>query len=194
MLAVVASTFGFLIALLLNAFAAFDAAFTQATPAIPHALDQRLAFLVPTVWGFNARWLPVFLGLRAPRGRLLLAAVLAAFGGVAFSVAALFVVAAILAAAALRIFEPAVPFLTAHNGRPSGGLCAAPAKINGVHPSFPWFVRLAYAWLLIASALTVWAAAGDRAGGIWGASRHAVTVGFLAAMVFSIGQKILPAF
>ena len=47
---------------------------------------------------------------------------------------------------------------------------------------------------VIAGALTVWAAAADHAGGIWGASRHAVTVGFLAAMVFAIGQKILPAF
>ena len=27
-----------------------------------------------------------------------------------------------------------------------------------------------------------------------GASRHALTVGFLASMVFSIGQRILPAF
>ena len=191
MLAVVASTFGFLLTLLLNVVAAFDAAFTQATPAIPHALDQRLlaapvwAFLVPTVWGFNARWLPVFLGLPAPRGRLLLAAIVAAFMGVAFSVAgfallaaAVLVVAAVLAIAALRIFEPAVQ----------------PAKINGVHASFPLFVRLTYVWLLIAGVLTIWAAAADRAGGLWGASRHAVTVGFLAAMVFAIGQKILPAF
>jgi len=30
--------------------------------------------------------------------------------------------------------------------------------------------------------------------GIWGASRHALTVGFLAMMVFSIGQRVLPAF
>jgi uncharacterized protein involved in response to NO len=191
MLAVVASTFGFLITLLLNAVAAFDAAFTQGTPAIPHALDQRLlavpvwAFLVPTVWGFNARWLPVFLGLRAPRGRLLIAAVATAFAGVGFSVAGLaiaaatfFLIAALEATIALRIFEPALQ----------------PAKINGVHSSFPLFVRLTYVWLFIAGTLTVWAAAADHAGGIQGASRHAVTVGFLAAMVFAIGQKILPAF
>jgi len=191
MLAIVASTFGFLLTLLLNLVSAFDAAFTQATPAIPHALDQRLlavpvwAFLVPTVWGFNARWLPIFLGLRAPRGRLLLAGIVGAFAGVALSVAGfalaaatLSVAAAVLAIAALRIFEPA----------------AQPAKINGVHASFPLFVRLTYVWLLIAGALTIWAAAADRAGGIWGASRHAVTVGFLAGMVFAIGQKILPAF
>jgi hypothetical protein len=34
----------------------------------------------------------------------------------------------------------------------------------------------------------------DRAGGIWGASRHAITVGFIASMVFVIGQRILPPF
>src|SRR6185312_4042034 len=34
----------------------------------------------------------------------------------------------------------------------------------------------------------------DHQGGIWGASRHALTVGFAAGMVFSIGPRILPAF
>jgi hypothetical protein len=191
MLAVIASTFGFLATLFLNVAAAFYTALTKSAPAVPHALDQRLlavpvwAFLVPTVWGFNARWLPVFLGLRAPRGRVLLCAVASAFAGVAFSVsglsvvaAALFVLSGSIAAVALRVFEPAEQL----------------AKINGVHASFPSFVRLTYVWLLVAGALTVWAAAADHAGGIWGASRHAATVGFLAAMVFAIGQKILPAF
>jgi hypothetical protein len=40
----------------------------------------------------------------------------------------------------------------------------------------------------------VWAALADQHGGIWGASRHALTVGFLSVMVFSIGPKMLPAF
>jgi len=56
--------------------------------------DQRLitlatwGFLVPAVWGFNARWLPVFLGLSQPRPRfvslafgLAWAAILAEFFG-----------------------------------------------------------------------------------------------------------------
>ncbi len=191
MLAVVASTFGFLLALLINVAVALYVALTQTSPAIPHALDQRLlavpvwAFLIPTVWGFNARWLPIFLGMRAPRGGMLLRAVAAAFAGVGFSAAGLamaaavtFVVSAVMAIAALRVFEPA----------------QQPAKLNGVHRSFPFFVRLTYVWLMVAGALTIRAAAADHAGGIWGASRHAATVGFLAAMVFAIGQKILPAF
>ena len=69
-----------------------------------------------------------------------------------------------------------------------------PAKIEGVHWSFPFFIRAAYAWLLIASALWLLAAWADSRGGIWGAARHALTVGFISTMVFAIGQRVLPAF
>ena len=191
MLAVVAGTCGFLLALLLNLFATCSAAWIGLSPAISPVLDQRLlavpvwAFLVPTVWGFNARWLPVFLGLRTPNGRQLLMASALAWTAVLFALAgrtllfALFVLAAsALAATALNVFRKA----------------AQPAKTNGIHPSFPLFIKAAYIWLGIAGVLTVWAAMADHGGGIWGASRHAVTVGFLAAMVFGIGQRILPAF
>ena len=57
-----------------------------------------------------------------------------------------------------------------------------PPKIAGVHRTFPHFVRAAYAWLLVSAAISVSAALWDRAGGLWGASRHALTVGFMAAM------------
>jgi hypothetical protein len=40
----------------------------------------------------------------------------------------------------------------------------------------------------------IWAAFADQHGGIWGASRHALTVGFAATMVFAIGPRILPHF
>jgi uncharacterized protein involved in response to NO len=42
--------------------------------------------------------------------------------------------------------------------------------------------------------MSVWAAFADVHGGIWGASRHALTVGFAATMVFTIGPRILPHF
>jgi hypothetical protein len=79
---------------------------------------------------------------------------------------------------ALRLLEP-----TTH-----------PAKVKGVHTSFPVFVRLAYISALVAGALGIWAASVQNSHGIWGASRHALTVGFLAMMVFTIGQRVLPAF
>jgi uncharacterized protein involved in response to NO len=40
----------------------------------------------------------------------------------------------------------------------------------------------------------MYAAIADTHGGIWGAYRHALTVGFLSTMVFAIGQRVLPAF
>ena len=69
-----------------------------------------------------------------------------------------------------------------------------PAKVLGVHSSFPFFVRVAYFWAMVAASLGIWAASVEDSHGIWGASRHALTVGFLATMVFSIGQRVLPAF
>jgi hypothetical protein len=89
-----------------------------------------------------------------------------------------FVLAAVMVAISLRLFEPSIQ----------------PPKIRGVHPTFPLFVRSAYGWLIVAAALGAAAALWDSSGGIWGASRHAFTVGFVSVMVFCIGQRVLPAF
>lgn len=188
---VMASTVAFLLALVANQVVTVALAWTSTHPAIPHWLDQRYLFLaawgfpVLAVWGFNARWLPVFLGIREPWGGGLMAALAASAAGLAAALfgqlqiaTALLLMASILATAALGVFE-----------RPR-----KPAKTLGVSPSFPAFVRGAYLWLLAAAALGAYAALADTHGGIWGASRHALTVGFLATMVFAIGQRVLPAF
>jgi hypothetical protein len=67
-------------------------------------------------------------------------------------------------------------------------------KTLGVHRSFPTFVRIAYVWMLISAVLSLTAAFIDQHHGWWGASRHAITVGFISTMVFAIGQRVLPAF
>ena len=188
---VMAGAIGFLLSLLANLVTAFQAAMYASSPAIAHVANQRLlvlftwAFPVVTIWGFSARWLPVFLGLRDPRHRLLvlalivnIAAVATALVGSWVTATGLFVIAASLSATSLNIFDPPV----------------RPAKVHGVHATFPAFVRVAYAWLLISSAISLSAALWDRTGGLWGASRHALTVGFISTMVFSIGQRVLPAF
>jgi uncharacterized protein involved in response to NO len=138
------------------------------------------------VWGFSAKWLPVFLGLCPARGKLLLgavgintAAIVVTFLGWTELAMIGFVVAIVVAATSLGLFSPG----------------ERPAKLNGVHSTMPFFVRLAYIWALVAALLGVWAASfTSNAHGIWGASRHALTVGFLATMVFAIGQRVLPAF
>ncbi len=142
-------------------------------------------FLVPFVWGFSAKWMTVFLGLKPLRTRSLLAALVVNLIGLGLTVAGvgwigswLFVVAAAMAVAALRMFEPS----------------DKEAKIRGVHSSFPFFVRMAYVWLIVAAILGIAAIRWDSSGGIWGASRHALTVGFISVMIFCVGQRILPAF
>lgn len=189
--AVVAASGGFFLALAANLAACIGLAWRGASPALPHALDQRYlalitwGFLVPFIWGFSARWMHIFLGLRPARTRWLAAAVAVNFAGVvsaAFGdegVAAILLIAgALLAIVAIRMFEPAI----------------REPKTRGLHSSFPFFVRLAYAWMLIAAVLGAAAVRWDTSGGFWGASRHALTVGFIAMMVLCIGQRILPAF
>ena len=44
-------------------------------------------------------------------------------------------------------------------------------KIRGVHSTFPFFVRMAYGWLLVTAVLGVAATRWDTSGGIWGAGR-----------------------
>lgn len=140
--------------------------------------------MVPFVWGFSAKWLPVFLGLRPLRMRLLLAAtalnegaVVAALCGQFGVAVALLLVAAPLSGYALRLFETP----------------QQAAKTKSVYAGYPMFVHFAYIWLVIAAALGVWAESMGSAG-VWGASRHALTVGFVATMVFCAGQRVLPAF
>ena len=191
MVLVILATVVFLLTLLINAVALFRLALTGSTPALPHLLDLQLVMmaiwgvLVPTIWGFNARWLPIFAGFGQPRAGWLFAAFGLSLTGIVLVFlnrwgisSAVFVASALLAIQGLRVWHPAVQ----------------PAKVHNIHPSFPHFLRIAYGWLLIASLLGCLAALEDRSGGLWGASRHALTVGFVALMVFTIGQRVLPAF
>lgn len=185
------ATLAFLAALVVNAWMLSAQALSGSSPALPHVSDQQFVvlavwgILVPTIWGFNARWLPVFLGLKRPNSKgLYIAYALSVAGVVATWVdflplaGVLFLLAALMAIEALHVWAAA----------------ANEPKLLNVHHSFPFFVRLAYVWLLVSCALALIAARIDTQGGFWGASRHAITVGFVAMMVFAIGQRILPAF
>ena len=191
MTSVLMGTAGLLAGILFNFVECLRLAIAGTTEGFPHALDQRYlvilawGFLAPTVWGFSARWLPTFLGIGRPRERLFasvlvidVAAIMIAVSGFVAGATILLTITAVAMVLALRLME-----------RPHH-----PAKVQGIHPSFPVFVRLAYAWMVIAAAMSIWASLGDQHGGIWGASRHALTVGFAATMVFAIGPRILPHF
>ncbi|HKV26588.1 MAG TPA: hypothetical protein VJN93_18475 [Candidatus Acidoferrum sp.] len=188
---VASACIGLCLVLLTNLVGCVSVVLRGSTPAFPHLFDQRYlalvawGFLVPFVWGFSAKWMTVFLGLKPVRTNLLvLALVLNIFGlicvfsGFVFTGSWFFLAGGVLAAAAIRIFEPAV-----HE-----------PKTRGVHSSFPFFVRLSYVWLLVAAGLGVAASRLDTSGGFWGASRHALTVGFISTMILCVGQRVLPAF
>jgi hypothetical protein len=190
---VLIGTFGFGASLLLNLVVAAYISLYDTGPAFPVIFEARFlvlvcyAFIVPTVWGFSARWLPVFLGLDPFNGRALNYALMLAIAGVllavtGFSQAAHWTIAAAAVAAviAFHLFE-----------RPAANHAS---KTAGVHVSFPAFVRIAYIWLLAATALGICGVYLDHDHGWIGASRHALTVGFVSTMVFAIGQRVLPAF
>ena len=188
---VISAGIGLLLALATNLAGSIYVSLRGASPAFPHSLDQRYlalmawGFLVPFVWGFSAQWMSVFLGLKPVRPKLLFGALGANAAGILLTflgwtpvATGLFVLGAALAIAGLRMFESS----------------RQEPKTRGVHASFPVFIRMAYGWLLAAALLGAAAARWDTSGGIWGASRHALTVGFIAVMVFCVGQRILPAF
>lgn len=188
---VIAGSLGLLVTLIVNLGVTLQLTLRGASSALPSGFDQEFlvlqtwGVLVIFVWGFSAKWLPTFLGLKPTHSRLLLLALALDCAGIAVAFTSRMLAAAILlllgaatAIYSLRLFERSV----------------RPAKVKGVHSSFPVFVRIAYIWTLVAAGLGVWAASAGNSQGIWGASRHALTVGFLAMMVFAIGQRVLPAF
>ena len=188
---VLSSTIGFLLTLLANFGLALYVGIGASTPAFPHVADQRFwilalwGFIALSIWGFSAKWLTTFLGLGKPDDRMLLGALACVGAGVIMTGAglarpgsALLLIAAVCAVLGLQIFA-----------RPE-----REPKVQGIHRSFPFFVRTAYVWMVVAAGTSIWALVADQSGGIWGASRHALTVGFISTMVFSIGQRVLPAF
>lgn len=160
-------------------------------PLFPFDLNQRYlvlitwALVVPFIWGFATRWMPPLFGLRPSRQWLLLPTLAVLYAGVGISLigelltgALVLLAASALFVCALRVWEP---------------LAKSPA-LRGVHPSATFFMRSAFAWLVVAAVLAVVAAALPMPNGYAGAGRHALTVGFFSITVFVIGPRILPAF
>jgi hypothetical protein len=191
MVSVLLGTVGLAAAVLFNFVECVRLAVHGDLRSFPYALDQKYlvllawGFLVPVVWGFSARWLHSFLAISKPNAQIFRLALGLDLIGVLFGVTGWAIPATIL----LTSSAVAIGFALHLTQRPHGQ-----AKVLGIHPSFPSFVRIAYVWLVIAGSMSIWAALADQHGGIWGASRHALTVGFVATMVFSIGPRILPHF
>lgn len=191
MVSVLVGTAGMAAAVVFNFVECLRLALAGGLRSFPHGLDQKYlvllgwGFVAPVVWGFSARWLPAFLGVSAPDDKKLRWALGLDVTGVLCGAIGWPKVATIFLAAGAVVIVAALRLTRAPERR---------AKTLNVARSFPAFVRLAYAWLVVAGSMGIWAAWRDGHGGIWGASRHALTVGFAATMVFAIGPRILPHF
>jgi hypothetical protein len=191
MVSVLLGTAGLMAAVIFNFVECLRLALQGSALSFPYALDQKYlillawGFLVPVVWGFSARWLPTFLAINKPDPLKLRWALALNLLAVIYGAAGWIRTATVL----LACGATAICFALHLSQRPHGH-----AKVQGIHPSFPTFVRIAYGWLVVAGCMSIWAAFADHQGGIWGASRHALTVGFTGTMVFSIGPRILPHF
>ncbi|CAN5637499.1 hypothetical protein BH10CYA1_BH10CYA1_13300 [soil metagenome] len=188
---VIGGTIGLIATMSLNVYESFMVAAAGVSPAFPPDFNSRFlllsiwSFPVPIAWGFTAHWMPVFLGLKPLKTKLIPIAlavnsigIIAALANLLVASSLILLLGAILIVTAIRIFE-----------RPE-----KPAKTQGVHRSFPAFMRIAYVWLLIAGGIAVWAAMEPASLGIGGAGRHALTVGYLMSMVFTVAPRMLPAF
>lgn len=148
-------------------------------------------FIVNMILGYSLRLLPVFLGLRPTRKTLVIPALVLFNSGVLARLLHWPLASGLLGFAgsavylfALRIFEPPASYV----------------KVRGVDASFPWFVRMAYAWFAVATTMVLGGdlhaqLAGAPAPHIYvGAWRHAVTVGFITTLMVGLGYRLLPLF
>ena len=187
---VIGGTVGLLVAMCLNSFESIRLASSGVSPVFPTDFNLRLlvlsvwGFAVPVALGLTAHWMPHFLGLKPTFSKLILPAFVINCVGLLMLTAKTLLPSAVFLSLgtlctifALRLFE-----------RPE-----KPARVEGVHQSFPVFIRLAYTWLIVASLLSIWQALSPDLPGVAGAARHAVTVGFLMTMVFCVAPCVLPA-
>ncbi|MGH9326912.1 MAG: NnrS family protein [Terriglobia bacterium] len=179
------------VALILNLGLCLNVALAGQSPLFPPLWDRTFlmialwGFAVTVAWGYSTRFVTIFLGLRTPRhqaarGLLIGVAVL-----VVSALSRRFLLADLVALAltayaiwAVRIFHPA----------------ARAPKVIGVYRRYPAFIRLAYVWLVVGAALGVAADIVPQVTGLGGAARHAITVGFIATLIFALAPRILPSF
>lgn len=179
------------VALVLNLGLCFYVALRGSDPLFPPVWDRAFlivalwGFAVAVAWGYSTRFVTIFLGLQSPAHQASRRLAIGIGALVATALARQFLLSDLLALVltiyavwAVRIFHRS----------------ARPAKLIGVYGGYPAFIRLAYVWLVIGAVLGVAADLAPQITGLGGASRHAITVGFIATLIFALAPRILPSF
>jgi hypothetical protein len=179
------------VALLINLAISISVARHASAPVYPATQDRIFllialwGFAVPMAWGYSTRFVTIFLSLEPPVHGAAKWLSLAVGAVVLLALTRQFLLAdaasllmTLGALWALRVFHPSV----------------RPPKVLGTYRRYPEFVRASYGWLTVGAVLALLANVFPGQAGLGGASRHAVTVGFLATLIFAIGPRILPSF
>jgi hypothetical protein len=181
----------FMATLILNLGIAIEVARGAAEPIYPPVADRIFlilalwGFAIPVAWSYSTRFVTIFAGLAEPKQEAARWLAVGIVFVVVFALLHQFLAVSILAAGvslgaiwALRIFEPS----------------QREPKRNAVYVHYPTFMRFAYGWLLAGAFLGIAAELAPQISGLGGASRHALTVGFLATLIFCVAPLILPSF
>lgn len=155
-------------------------------------------FLTCYVAGYSLRLLPVFVGLPPVRSAAAWTAIFFLNAGAAAEVAARWSEQALLSLAALVVTAAGVAALLLSLGLGGAQLEEGDAEARWLRR----FARAAYGWLVVASVLLLvlraWQALGPvsmlHVHALGGASRHALTVGFVSLMIVGVAWRILPLF
>lgn len=179
------------VALIFNLVVCIQVSIRGSAPFFPPLPDRTFllialwGFVVAVAWGYSTRFVTIFLGLQTPVHQATRWLSIGVGALVASALARQFLLADLLALAltvyaiwAVRIFHAS----------------ARPAKLVGVYRHYSAFIRLAYLWLAVGAALGVAADLVPQVSGLGGASRHAITVGFIATLIFALAPRILPSF
>jgi uncharacterized protein involved in response to NO len=179
------------LALLVNLGLSIYVVRTASAPIYP-AVANRIflilflwGFVIPVAWGYSTRFVTVFAGLERPSQS---AARWLAVGVVALAISALlrwFLVVDLLALSITLGATWALHVFSSAEREP---------KRAGVYARFPVFTRVAYGWLVVGVLLGLASDLAPQFAGLGGASRHAITVGFVATLILCVGPLILPSF
>ncbi|MGD0059269.1 MAG: hypothetical protein ABSD58_07610 [Verrucomicrobiia bacterium] len=155
-------------------------------PALADALWIHVAFfgfIANMIFGFSLRVLPHFLGLRDSKTWAANVAFVSWNAAIFFRypVEQLAWIASVLEAVAIVLFVWALGVFAPRRTK---------IEIQGVDNSFAWFVKLGYAWLLIA-AVTPFHADVFR---LSASARHTMAIGFITPLIFGVSYRVLPIF
>ncbi len=179
------------VVLLANLYYSIQAAFWGSSPTYPEAGDRALVllavwvFVIPVALSYSTRFVHRYLLLPPLNVK---AAPFIAPLFLAVAIAALahrFAVVDVLAWG-VALFAVWVMQVFRHSSRTP--------RLQGVSPYTPLFMRICFAWLPAGATLALLSVIFPLRVGFGGASRHAITVGFVAGLIFTVGPRLLPAF